>query len=241
MKKNVMMRIAACLLVCVLASTCGISGTFAKYVTSGSGSDVARIAKFGVSVTAEATMFLDKYETDADAAIYTGDYSVNTSNSDKLVAPGTDGNMVSLVITGQPEVATLVTYTPVVELGNNWIDKDDINVFYCPLKITVKTNAATTTLCGLDYDSADAFEDAIEALIVAAKMTYDPNQNLNNVNDDLQISWEWPFQGEGYVGGTGHLKQTDEKDTFLGDRAAGDIGNAGTISIALTVTIEQID
>ena len=47
MKKNVMMRVAAMLLVCVLASTCGISGTFAKYVTSTSSQDAARVAKWG--------------------------------------------------------------------------------------------------------------------------------------------------------------------------------------------------
>ena len=47
-----MMRVASALLVAVLLSTCAISGTFAKYVTEGSGSDTARVAKFGVTVTA---------------------------------------------------------------------------------------------------------------------------------------------------------------------------------------------
>lgn len=50
MKKNKIMRIASVLLVAVILTTCAISGTFAKYVTSGSGSDTARVAKFGVTV-----------------------------------------------------------------------------------------------------------------------------------------------------------------------------------------------
>ena len=46
MKKNKMMRIASALLVAVILTTCAISGTFAKYVTSTPGSDSARVAKF---------------------------------------------------------------------------------------------------------------------------------------------------------------------------------------------------
>ena len=43
MKKNVMMRVASALLVAVLLSTCTISGTFAKYVTTSSGNDNAEV------------------------------------------------------------------------------------------------------------------------------------------------------------------------------------------------------
>ena len=47
MKKNRAMRLAALLLVAVLMSTCGISGTFAKYVTEVSSEDSARVAYWG--------------------------------------------------------------------------------------------------------------------------------------------------------------------------------------------------
>ena len=85
------------------------------------------------------------------------------------------------------------------------------------------------------------FEDAIEAKIVAAKNDYAAKTDLSAVNADLSVSWEWPFLGSSYEGGTGHANQTDEKDTFLGDRAAGTLDNAGNISIDLTVTVTQID
>ena len=52
MKRNKMMRIASVLLVAVLLSTCVISGTFAKYTTSNSATDSARVAKWGVIITA---------------------------------------------------------------------------------------------------------------------------------------------------------------------------------------------
>ena len=47
MKKNKMMRIASVLLVAVILTTCAISGTFAKYVSSADSSDSARVAYWG--------------------------------------------------------------------------------------------------------------------------------------------------------------------------------------------------
>ena len=44
MKKNRMMRVASALLVAVLLTTCAISGTFAKYVSTATGEDAARVA-----------------------------------------------------------------------------------------------------------------------------------------------------------------------------------------------------
>ena len=234
MKKNRMMRLASGLLVAVLLSTCTISGTFAKYVTEGSASDSARVAKFGVTVTGETgtanQAFSQEYAT-TDGS-YAG--SVTVSASENVVAPGTSGTMSSFSVEGTPEVAVRITYAPTVELGNNWIDKDDTTKFYCPLKVKV----GTTTLCGLDYASADEFEVAIADNIVAAKVDYAPGTDLSSVNDDLQISWEWPFVSDGTYKVN---QQTDEKDTFLGDRAAQEVGNAGTIAIDVTCTVTQID
>ena len=53
MKKNKMMRLASGLLVAVLLTTSMISGTFAKYVTTESGSDSTRVAKWDIDFTEE--------------------------------------------------------------------------------------------------------------------------------------------------------------------------------------------
>ena len=65
MRKNKMMRLASGLLVAVLLTTCTISGTFAKYVTSAKADSSARVAKFGVEVTAEVAPFLAEYDADS--------------------------------------------------------------------------------------------------------------------------------------------------------------------------------
>lgn len=52
MKKNKMLRLASVLLIVVILTTCVIGGTLAKYTTSDSAADTARVAQWGVTVTA---------------------------------------------------------------------------------------------------------------------------------------------------------------------------------------------
>jgi len=117
MKKNKMMRIASVLLVAVLISTCAISGTFAKYVTKVSGTDKARVAKWGIVLTLSAGEVFDtEYITHDEAALEAGmEVSVKSSNEDKLVAPGTSAKDIDAEITGKvtgtPEVATRYALT----------------------------------------------------------------------------------------------------------------------------------
>ena len=118
MKKNKMMRLASALLVAVLLTTSIISGTFAKYVTSDSVKDEARVAKFGVVVAGSGSLFAKSYyaadeNTPGEKAKDGKDWeelTVETSNGDKLVAPGTkneDG--MTIAVTGIPEVDVRVT------------------------------------------------------------------------------------------------------------------------------------
>ncbi|MBR6427468.1 MAG: hypothetical protein IKS28_06555 [Clostridia bacterium] len=114
--KNKMMRIASVLLVAALITTCAISGTFAKYVTKVSGEDSARVAKWGIILgVSGGEAFADKYKTDEVGTtempnVYEGEFSVVSSNEDKVVAPGTSSDDVEPALTatvvGTPEVAT---------------------------------------------------------------------------------------------------------------------------------------
>lgn len=220
MKKNRMMRVASALLVAVLLSTCAISGTFAKYVAKGSGSDTARVAKWGVQVTGTAETFADTYAKDDGSFIVT----TNTVEStEDVVAPGTTGNMAAFTITGTPEVAVRVKFEGTLELGDKWVDS--ISAYYCPIEITV----GTTTYKGLDYASADAFETAVNAAIATYSNDYAAGTDLSGIGADAPaISWAWAFEGN-----------DDAKDTYLGDQAA--VGNAAEIYLAVTATVTQID
>ncbi len=234
MKKNVMMRAASALLVAVLLTTCAISGTFAKYVTSASSTDTARVAKFGVEIAANGSMFSEHYDdvNDGNGIATTATGSVDSSvNGEKILAPGTKGEMLKMMLTGTPEVKVQVTYAGTVTL-ENWNAKqsgDTEESYYCPLKVTV----GTSTFYGLDYDSANDFKAHIEAAINATTETYNALTDLSTqINDSLAISWEWAFEG---ANGTA-VNRTDYADTYLGNAE-----NKGNITIAVTTTVTQID
>lgn len=239
MKKNKMMRLAAVLLVAVLMTTCAISGTFAKYITQDDGSDFARVAKWGVVIEAEDfDMFTTDYETE-DTSKYTGEFSVSSATTDRddVLAPGTTGSFADIKITGTPEVAVDVAIVATVELSDNWVDADDS--FYCPIVITIND----TTFCGLDYDNAGDFADAIKANIDGKSAQYAPNTNLATTydNSNLDISWEWAFDDAAHVELDCECvagAQNDIDDTFLGDAA---VEEDLTISIAVDITVTQID
>ena len=103
-RKNHTLKLAGILLALVLVTSCFVGGTFAKYVTEGTGSDSARVARFGVTVTANGTMFAKEYDTDTENVKGTIAKSVVSDKTDdkNLVAPGTSGNMVSMTLAGKP-------------------------------------------------------------------------------------------------------------------------------------------
>lgn len=105
MRKNKIMRFASLILVLTLLSTSVISGTFAKYTTTDSANDSARVAKWGVELQVEGNLFGDTYK---DTIVADTDTTMTVQSVDKaadVVAPGTkneDGFTFSLK--GQPEV-----------------------------------------------------------------------------------------------------------------------------------------
>lgn len=220
-KKNNALRAASTLLVAVLLSTCAISGTFAKYVTSGNGNDFARVAKWGVVITATGETFAESYAKDDNSVTLNANTVVS---AEKVVAPGTKGNMAAFSLTGTPETAFRVSFEGTMELGDKWVDAD--SNYYCPIVIKV----GDTTYKGIDYANADAFEAAVNAKIATFSNDYAVGTDLSTLTaDDVpKISWEWPFES-GY----------DVKDTYLGDQAAE--GNPATISLSVSATVTQID
>ena len=219
MKKNRMMRLTSVLLVLVLLTTSVISGTFAKYVTTDSATDSARVAKWGVTVDVTGdTAFSDSYATD-DTTVTNIANSVVTAGAtgDSLVAPGTTGSLGGFTISGKPEVAANIKIAPTLTVENWAIDGDD---FYCPITITV----GTTPISGLSYDTAAAFKTAVENAI---KADYNVNPNTQ-IDTASSYSWAWAFNESG--------EQTNVKDTALGDLA-----KAPSISLTVAVTVTQID
>ena len=221
MKKNYSMRIASMLLVLVLLTTCVISGTFAKYVSTGTAADVARVAKWGVVIEAtddglDGRNVLDTIDSATEAHI-------SVDKELKLMAPGTKGDLVNVNVTGQPEVAVNVAVTFDIKLVGWEIGTPATE--YCPLVITVNGIDYAIDADDEDMDTVAELEAAIEAAVLAVNGDYDADEDLTSILD-LEVSWLWAF-------GTG---ATDANDTALGD-----LDTAPTLDVTYTIAITQID
>ena len=232
-KKNWTLRAAVLMLALVLITSCFVGGTFAKYVTSGSGTDSARVAKFGVTLTAHAGEMFKTTYTKTDTSFTLAENTVVSSDMSKLVAPGTDGRMAEFGMTGKPEVAVRVSYeVKQFELTNWTTDGTDE---YCPLVFTV--NGTEYKIGNTGITNVAQLQTAVKNAINAYTKDYEANQDLSGKTaDNLQIAWKWAFEDTA-VG----AYQTDAKDTALGNRAANNVAEAGKIDFAVTMTVTQID
>jgi hypothetical protein len=224
MKKNVMLKIASVLMVAVLLTTCAISSTFAKYTTSASEFDEARVAKFGVTVTTKVK------------GLFATTYGDTVSSGVNVVAPGTDNGTFTATseITGQPEVDVKVVTVGEVTLANWEVD----GKYYCPLVVTVGNNEP---LDGTKYQSMAEFKAAIEAFINDTH-DYDAGTLLTDEAKDIAIKWSWAYETQKTVEGKTELDtDRDYKDTQLGNAAAENETNAPSIKIEVTQTVTQID
>lgn len=253
MKKNKMMRIASVLLIAALLSTSVISGTFAKYVTTKSISDTARVAKFGVNITADGSLFEEKY----DIGVTDAQTTVLSASSDDVVAPGTKNETgLTFSISGDPEVDVHIdfvmdadsydvclpagTYNNLTGIGESTFTVAADG--YHPLKFYLKKDGTVVTGCnGVPLSAIreylnTTFSGGTMSTIHASN---DSGASLANAFGTYTLTWEWPFS------------VNDAADTFLGQYAAdssielptgvsaSDIKLGASVTISITVT--QVD
>lgn len=213
MKKNKMMRVASALLVAVLLTTCAISGTFAKYVTSVESQDSARVANWGF----ERTNSMDL--TDLFLGSYT---NVNSENGDDVIAPGTDGSTQFQFAYDEkngangPEVAYRFTVS---------VDAT------CHSAILANPNIQWKLDDG-DYGTWDQMIAKITLLSGDASGTKDYAPNtlpaaFGASDNTHTIYWRWVFT-------TGNA--SDDLDTAMGNEDV-----LANCSIKITITATQLD
>ena len=243
------MRVAGLLLALVLVTSCFVGGTFAKYVTSGTGVDHAKVAKWGVTVVGSSDMFAPTYAKDDDSLTVSANSVAESNNKDNLVAPGTKKDNAAVVtLSGKPEVAVRVTYdADSFALTGRWAYNDgktgSADEYYCPLifKITDGTTTKTIDCMGEGMKSVDDVKTAVKKAVADFSADYAPNTDLSAVgHNGLKISWEWPFEGD-----TAHPNQTDVKDTYLGNLAtatgAESHNTIPAVYVVVTATVTQVD
>lgn len=224
MKKNKMMRLASALLVAVLLTTSVISGTYAKYVTEGSGSDTARVARWGVELTISSTVF---------SKTYAGTDDVTVLADENVIAPGTSGTAATFTIGGTPEVDVNLVVTldgkdgeqddsKVVKLAAgdhldyttalDTTDKFNLAKEYIPVKwtLTKDGNAVYDGETKLENVSLETINSYFNNTTSGLSGDYNVEEqeglrNFDDVTGEYVLTWTWPFS------------QNDKADTFLGN------------------------
>ena len=224
MRKNKMMRIASVLLVAVLLSTSVISGTFAKYTTSSTGSDSARVAYWGWDAPAaiDIDMFDANYEN--NAVLSSGEVDGFTN----VIAPGTSKTTTFAFgytnyktdKINAPEVAYQFTVEPSIT-GDTTI-LDDNQSFKWTLQKPGE-NAAT------EYQTVEALLNAIKALSgdASGTKTYAAGQlpsAFTAEDETYTVGWVWDFEGQ------------ETADTAMGN--AQDLAN---VTFSITITATQVE
>lgn len=231
--KNKFLRTAVILTALVLMTSCFVGSTFAKYVTAGNAEDSARVAKFGVIISASDEAFSSEYKTDDD------EYSETLSviSAEKVVAPGTEGSFATIELLGTPEVAVEVSYDFEISASDMW--KNESGEFYFPININING----IVFVGSAYNSLGNLNSDIDNFIKRSysDVQYAAGTDLGSLNSDftkLDVSWSWDYTlNPDYL--PINAKQNDVDDTYLGDQAA--LGNAPEIEVIVSVTVTQID
>lgn len=229
MKKTKFMRAALLLLVLTLITSCFVGGTFAKYTTSTTGSDSARVAYWGFDQNASTTIKL--FDTTYDNG------NVKSSNTDNVIAPGTEKSVdFGFKYTGNgnntaPEVA--YTFGIKAEMTGSYAALDSNPNF----KWTLKNGNETK-----EYSTVAKLLEAINNLSGSADGSgtkdYQPGElptafGTAAANANCTVGWKWAFETST---GAGQPAAQDKTDTDMGNAA-----NLNNVALTITITATQID
>ena len=211
MRKNTTLRVAAVLLALTLITSCFVGGTFAKYTSSSTVNDTARVAYwgFGKAAALEFNLFSLSYDDDA----------VKSADTDKVIAPGTEQvatfGFAYVANTNDSIAAPEVAYTFEVDATiTGDFDTLDTNTNF------------VWTLDGEEYQTTALLLAAIEEL--DGDEAYYAAGTLPEgfgVGTSHTIGWAWDFEDA-----------TDALDTQLGN-----MDPLENVTITIAVTAEQID
>ena len=218
MKNTKTEKIAILLLALTMMVLMLVSGTFAKYTSTATGTDSVSVAKWSIKIgnteiatSSAQTLTLDLFSTIKDtggtAEADVAGIASNSTSSNKIIAPGTSGSFA-------------------IGVKN----ESDVNAVYS-LDLAI-TNSSSIPLEFSTDGSTWVKPDAQNK--IAVNVT---NQALNmNVTDTTTVQWRWAFTGSQSSQYT--AAQTDATDTSLGIAAQ---SSAPTATVTVTVTATQVD
>lgn len=220
MKKTKLMRAALLLLVLTLITSCFVGGTFAKYTTSASSEDSARVAKWGFTANNSSVVLTD---------LFKAAYDTTVNGKADVIAPGTTNSATfkfEYNTTDNGATAPEVAYTFTVSTTGSEIADDIKNNTNIKWKLDNGDWGTWDQLLAAIGDlDGNKPSDRYEAGTLPAA--------FEKGNDEHTVAWKWAFE----------TTTTDGVDAAQ-DKADTDMGNAAnlaTVKLVITVSATQID
>lgn len=230
-------------LLLLLVAVIGFGGyTLSKYVTEKNASGKASVAKWGFTVSADATNLLGKeYKYNGASSTVNGDQGITVkakTSEGNIVAPGTTGSM-TFTIAGSAEVKAKVeiAFTANKDVVLEY-KKGGTAGTYNPVKWTLKKGEDIL----VENSTLAAIADELNKAVYDE--TINPGASYTNAGT-YTIEWVWAFDD------TTANPDADKLDTLLGWTASGatiptdygftveTAGTNTTIDFALNISITQ--
>lgn len=214
-KNNKKSAVIIVLLLVLTSILCFGGYTLSKYVTSGSKTGTAQVAKWGYTVELDGNnLFGKNYKFDGVVSKTTADsdgLTVKASGDHSVIAPGTTGSL-TFKIKGKAEVRALIAmgihpHNDVILKMKKTSSGEEIE--YKPVKWTLKKNGVTAA-------------ENTSLVAVASTFLSDPALDVKAPGFELpettyELIWAWAFEGTETFNGV----TANELDTILG-RCAND-------------------
>jgi len=219
------------LLMAVVMTAYSVSGTYAKYTSTFTGSDSARVAKWAFKIgditdtsaeNAGTTFTFDLFKTindtkDGNKETDVKDGQANLAEGatgENIIAPGTQGSF-TVALQNLSEVTAKYS-----------LELTETNAGNVPIEYSIDNGATWIIATEVDGVRTIAFTGITDETLI-----------MNAGADTTKtIQWRWAFEGkdsENYT--TGDNAQTDATDTTLG------IGGTATVTVDAKVIVTQVD
>ena len=213
MKNNKSMKLTALLLALVLVTSCFVGGTFARYVTSTSSEDSARVAVWGINAD-EVTMDLFDAEYELDGTVV-----ARSNDGDNIIAPGTGKMSKFSIVNLDDNLAPEVMYEIAINLDDSEIDQAILN------NPSIQWKLDNNTWGTWESTKADILALSGDA---SGVKTYAPLEIATEFANGVEhtIAWQWMLDGN------------NVQDTAMGNEA---VDRDITAKISVKVTAKQVN
>lgn len=232
-------------LLLLLVAVIGFGGyTLSKYVTEKNASGKASVAKWGFTVSADATNLLGKeYKYNGASSTVNGDQGITVkakTSEGNIVAPGTTGSM-TFSIGGTAEVKAAIAVnmnvtSDVVLKYKTTTAPEETPVEYYPVKWALKKTVGENTTTVVENKTLAQLRDKLATL----NATVEAGEAYANAAT-YTIEWAWAFEVD---------ETTNELDTFLGkiankadatdDKYTKQDGTSTTFEFTLDISVTQV-